>query len=75
MFDGQGHRSRSPGQKNFFFNEMYCRGAAATRKGLMQMKPGFLPAGSLSMWNSISCTNIGATMWGVFKVYISFFYS
>ncbi len=40
-FECQGHRSRSPGQKRFF-NEMYSSDTAATRKRLMQMKPGFL---------------------------------
>ncbi len=39
----QGHRSRSPSQKTFFFfNEMYHSDTAAIRKRLMQMKPGFL---------------------------------
>ncbi len=36
-------RSRSPGQKTFFFNEMYRSDTAASTKRLMQMKPGFLP--------------------------------
>ncbi len=41
---GQVQRSRSPCQKTFFFfNEMYHRDTAASKKRLMQMKPGFLP--------------------------------
>ncbi len=60
-----GQRSRSPGQKTFFFSEMYRKEAPDFC---------FLPAGSLSMWNLISYTNVGATTLGVFKAFAFFFF-